>query len=442
MTEAKDNSSLPLLLGITGAVLAVAVAGWYFLNQQSAPLPVATEDALSVEEVGVADVEPGNGTDSGTADVIDAPLPAPEVPSTDVDAELRKARLASDADILVLPASQSALYYYGRVLAAEPGHPIASAELEAVLARVSQTVTQHLVDDQYAEAWEISTLVSRYQPEHALVTKTEQTLGARAEQMVEQAIQLAQSGDDEGAVRILNEASQVPGRNAQYFSAVQDSINEIRDVRSAADDDRAQRAQLAADEARGAWVTSVRNAIQQGNLITPAGASARDLLAETNSWDAERAQLSNELIDSLAAAAQAYVNLRDPENAESILAAAIALRGSDTEFGDLRASLEQIYIDTQSNTIIDASALTKTQNAAVRYPRRAQDRNLSGWVVVAFTVDPDGETRNVEVSEADPERIFDKAAMEAVEEWVFEPVEYRGQLISQRAAARLVFRLE
>ena len=59
-----------------------------------------------------------------------------------------------------------------------------------------------------------------------------------------------------------------------------------------------------------------------------------------------------------------------------------------------------------------------------------------------FTVTPDGETRDIEVTEADPAKVFDKAAMEAVEQWEFEPIVYRGQTISQRAGARLVFSIE
>ena len=31
---------------------------------------------------------------------------------------------------------------------------------------------------------------------------------------------------------------------------------------------------------------------------------------------------------------------------------------------------------------------------------------------------------------------------DGVEQWEFEPVQYRGQVISRRAAARLVFRVE
>ena len=57
MTEAKDNSSLPLLLSITGAVLVVAIGGWFFLDQEpsAATAPqsrsIVEPDATTVTEI-------------------------------------------------------------------------------------------------------------------------------------------------------------------------------------------------------------------------------------------------------------------------------------------------------------------------------------------------------------------------------------------------------
>ena len=52
------------------------------------------------------------------------------------------------------------------------------------------------------------------------------------------------------------------------------------------------------------------------------------------------------------------------------------------------------------------------------------------------------QTSDIVVTDADPKKVFDKAAVEAVDQWVFEPVVYRGQVISQRAGARLVFSIQ
>ena len=107
-----------------------------------------------------------------------------------------------------------------------------------------------------------------------------------------------------------------------------------------------------------------------------------------------------------------------------------------------KATAQASHVDAKSNSVVSTQDLTYITTAAPRYPKRAVQRELSGWVFVEFTVTPDGETRDIEVTEADPVKIFDRAAIEAVEKWEFEPIVYRGQTISQRAGARLVFQVQ
>lgn len=434
MTEVKDSSSLPLLLSITGAVLAVAVGGWFLLNKDQTAgdaAPAAATEQAPVEEATPVVEET---TESEIVPDIDV--------SVEVDAELRKARLAAEADILIFPATQSALYYYGRVLRAEPGHPIANAELDATLAQVARTVSQHLAAEEFGNAHEIATLVARQRPEHDLVLETQRTLDGRTEQLVAEAIQHAQDGNDQEAADALDLAAALPGRNPAYFTAVRASMGDIQDVRQAAEQDRAQRAQLADDEARAAWVTSIRNSISGGNLISPAGASARDLLSESNSWETERTQLTGEVVAALIVAAQEIINAKQPTDAEPLINAAVELGGNADEFDKLSSALENAYVELESNRVASMSELVRVKAAAPRYPRRAQERDVSGWVDIYFTVTADGETADVSVNRSEPKSVFDRAAIDAVEKWAFQPVEYRGQIISQRAATRLVFQLE
>ncbi len=86
--------------------------------------------------------------------------------------------------------------------------------------------------------------------------------------------------------------------------------------------------------------------------------------------------------------------------------------------------------------------LVQVKTASPRYPRRAMERGVSGWVDIYFTVTASGETTEITVDQSEPKSVFDRAAIEAVEKWAFQPVEFRGRVINQRAAARLVFRLE
>jgi len=447
MTDVKDNSSLPLLFAITGAILLVAVGGWFFLEQQES-VPATTQSSPPVEPPA-----------SAITNTVDAPLPGPQtlvesepevepvVEQTDTaltgaDAELRLARLAADADILVLPAEQSALHYYGRILDADPGHAIANAELDTILASVAQTVTQHLDAGEFDDAYKIAALVAKRRPEHSLVTETQQTLDDYTEQLIGQAMQSVRDGDDDQASRNIATAEGLPGRNPDYFIAIRDSISEMQEVRQAADRDRAQRARLANSEARAAWVARIRAAIAQGKLISPAGASARDLLAERNSWSAERNQLSAELLTALVDAAKSHINAERLDDADALLNAAMDLGGKADELNQLRNSLERAFIEAKSNELAPMSELVQVKSVAPRYPRRASRSNLSGWVDVIFTVTPSGATSNVEVFRAEPESLFDNAAIDAVSAWEFQPVEYRGQVISQRAGARLVFQIE
>ena len=95
-----------------------------------------------------------------------------------------------------------------------------------------------------------------------------------------------------------------------------------------------------------------------------------------------------------------------------------------------------------SDKIVAISALTRTKYSAPKYPRVAQRRNLSGWVSVEFTVALDGSVRDVEVRDAEPEDVFENAAIRAVQKWEFEPVLENGVAVERRAGVRMMFALE
>lgn len=60
------------------------------------------------------------------------------------------------------------------------------------------------------------------------------------------------------------------------------------------------------------------------------------------------------------------------------------------------------------------------RQAAPRYPIIAMNRGIEGEVEVAFTIAPDGSVRGARVVRAKPERLFDRAALGAVEAYRFE----------------------
>jgi protein TonB len=55
------------------------------------------------------------------------------------------------------------------------------------------------------------------------------------------------------------------------------------------------------------------------------------------------------------------------------------------------------------------------------YPARALLRRTEGWVRLQLTIDADGLVEDARVLDANPEGVFEKAALKAVRRWRFEP---------------------
>ena len=74
----------------------------------------------------------------------------------------------------------------------------------------------------------------------------------------------------------------------------------------------------------------------------------------------------------------------------------------------------------------DGEYLPQLRVAAV-YPRRAQQRGIEGYVDVEFTVTSIGAVRDPVVLRAEPEGIFENAAIEAVKKWKYKPRVVNGE---------------
>jgi len=68
----------------------------------------------------------------------------------------------------------------------------------------------------------------------------------------------------------------------------------------------------------------------------------------------------------------------------------------------------------------DGDYLPIVKVAAV-YPRRAQSRGIEGYVIVEFVVTKTGAVSNAVVIKAEPEGIFDRAALDAVAKFKYKP---------------------
>ena len=78
---------------------------------------------------------------------------------------------------------------------------------------------------------------------------------------------------------------------------------------------------------------------------------------------------------------------------------------------------------------------------APRYPRKAAMAKKEGWVKVEFTVTELGTVRDAKVVDADPRRLFDRAAKQAILTWKFKPRIVDGKAVSRRAVQVIEFKL-
>lgn len=74
-----------------------------------------------------------------------------------------------------------------------------------------------------------------------------------------------------------------------------------------------------------------------------------------------------------------------------------------------------------------------------RYPPQAARRNLSGYVIVEFTIKPDGTVNKAKVVDSKPKRVFDAAALQAIKRWKFKPKLIDGKAVVQYASQKFNF---
>jgi protein TonB len=157
---------------------------------------------------------------------------------------------------------------------------------------------------------------------------------------------------------------------------------------------------------------------------------------------------------ALAQAASASALHRQQQ--EQIAAAAAALKQQQEQAAAaLQKQREQQVQQAQqaqqaaahTATVPKAAASAENRDAQVvrmvpaKYPLEAARNGEQGWVDVAFTVNPDGSVSDVHVTDAEPRRVFDRAAIDAVSRWRFKPALINGAPTAVVVKRRIEFKL-
>lgn len=124
------------------------------------------------------------------------------------------------------------------------------------------------------------------------------------------------------------------------------------------------------------------------------------------------------------------INTRLPGGAQTL--ALPDIMGSSLDTLDLAALFSPGDLD---------QPLTVLSRIPPIYPFKAKNRGIEGWVDVEFVVTEQGLVEQLNIIEAQPEKIFDKNVIQCLSAWRFKPGTISGEPVKTRVRTRIRFEL-
>jgi TonB family protein len=358
----------------------------------------------------------------------------------------------------------------------------AAASAAAQAAKVAEA-ERDAIDRAAAERAERDRLISDSEAREAALTEQVRrtATSARAEQ-VHVYLQLAQKrlasgaliepGDDsarsylQSAIALSPDDAEVRSFSATLGEAL---IDKLRAAISAGDADSAARwlaacrdyqvngatlAQLGdqlaalqhARSARADQIASLQHSFDQhlanAQLLEPADDSALGQYRRLKALDPDNAALPvmlHALRSALAADVQARVARNDLGGAEQRLQAASAAGLDGEELTGASAALERAR-SAATPDFLPETRLQRVRFVQPVYPQDAIERGISGSVDLEFTVTPTGGVADIQVLASEPRGVFEQAAISALTQDRYKPVERDGVAVAQRVRLRLRFK--
>ena len=89
------------------------------------------------------------------------------------------------------------------------------------------------------------------------------------------------------------------------------------------------------------------------------------------------------------------------------------------------------------NATVDGDALAIVRTLP-KYPKLALWRGIEGWVLLEFTISPNGKAMNPVVIDSDPAGIFDRSAINAVQKWKYRPKTEEGRAVPRPGVRQMI----
>src|SRR6185436_2094368 len=170
-----------------------------------------------------------------------------------------------------------------------------------------------------------------------------------------------------------------------------------------------------------AHVKSFKDALTANSLLTPADTSAKHFLLALIEADASNPAVASArqglgaayLREMRGAVARGDIAAADAWllEARTISYSTDELNSAETELASLRDKA------AQRASIVGANSLARVEYVAPKFPISTRNRHMSGWVELEFTVRTDGSTGDIVVTNSNPRKTFDSAAISAISQW-------------------------
>jgi len=202
-------------------------------------------------------------------------------------------------------------------------------------------------------------------------------------------------------------------------------------------------------------VGNVDEALREIDMLAKADPSNYTLTILRSKLDAKRKQVETEQKQQAAAATAAAARAANPAapsapapattdttaSAAASTASGAAHPAAPPPQAAAAAAPPPVAAPVPAAPVGESHPAELVKSAAPEYPREAYIKHTEGWVEVEFTVTPDGSVTGASVAGANPPRVFNDAAMRAVQRWTFKPKIENGRPVEERMKRRIEFKL-
>jgi protein TonB len=313
-----------------------------------------------------------------------APHAAGVAGSSAESAQLSDAAAALAANRLTEPARDNALALYSQALVRNPADPIARAGLAEVRERLLARAENALLEERLDVA--------------EVAIETARRSGVDSGRIAFLTAQLAKSRERaksaQAAAHPRNGPKAAEDKVTPTPTIAAESINDARvtdPVQDAAQSLPAAARPEADADTRNPLLNSATERLQQDRLIEPADDNAKSVSPESASAQHD--------LEAAAARQQFLAN------------------------------------------VVPAGGLILVKSVKPIYPTRANLNKIQGWVELDFTVAESGAVKEIAVHAASAPGVFEDAAISALSQWRYQPVQRDAKSVAQRARIRIRFAL-